>query len=102
MSRNGSTKKSIASNGWTNTTLGMLVSAPDCFIQTGPYGTQLHKRDYQDGGIGVVNPTHILGNKIIHDNVPRISAVTASRLERHRLLVGDLLFARRGEIGRHA
>ena len=43
----------------------------------------------------------MLGNKISHDEVPRISAETASRLERHRLQSDDILFARRGEIGRH-
>lgn len=101
MSHNGSVEKPRAPNGWINTTLGVLVSAPNCFIQTGPFGSQLHKHDYQGAGIGVVNPTHMLGNKISHDEVPRISAETASRLERHRLAVDDILFARRGEIGRH-
>ena len=26
------------------------------FLQTGPFGSQLHKRDYPEDGIGVVNP----------------------------------------------
>jgi type I restriction enzyme S subunit len=34
-------------------------------------------------------------------NVPRVSPETASRLERHKVDAGDILFARRGEIGRH-
>jgi type I restriction enzyme S subunit len=101
MRRAGSCEDLCDANGWRNTTLGALVSEADCFIQTGPFGSQLHKHDYQEDGIGVVNPTHLIGNKIMHDDVPLISSETASRLAKHRLSTGDILFARRGEIGRH-
>ena len=37
---------------------------------------------------------------INHDNLPRFSDERASTLSRHRLQPGDILFARRGEIGR--
>jgi type I restriction enzyme, S subunit len=85
---------------WDTTTLGKLTEPPG-FLQTGPFGSQLHKHDYTDEGIGVVNPTHLWGNRINHDEVPRVSHKTAARLDRHRLESGDILFARRGEIGRH-
>lgn len=49
----------------------------------------------------MVNPTHLWGNRINHEDVPRISPETAARLDRHLLAAGDILFARRGEIGRH-
>jgi type I restriction enzyme S subunit len=101
MRLNGSCEDLCDANGWRNTTLGALVSETNCFIQTGPFGSQLHKHDYQENGIGVVNPTHLIGNKIVHDDVPRISTETASRLAKHRVSQGDILFARRGEIGRH-
>jgi type I restriction enzyme, S subunit len=48
-----------------------------------------------------VNPTHLWGNRINHEEIPRVSKETAERLERHRLEADDILFARRGEIGRH-
>ena len=86
---------------WEATTLGELACKPNGFLQTGPFGSQLHKHDYLPEGIGVVNPTHLWGNRINHEDVPRISPETAARLERHRLEAGDILFARRGEIGRH-
>jgi type I restriction enzyme S subunit len=86
---------------WYSTTLGDLASRDGSAIQTGPFGSQLHKHDYQDSGVGAVNPTHLSGNRVIHDFVPRVSPETAARLDRHRLMAGDLLFARRGEIGRH-
>jgi len=86
---------------WEVTTLGALASKPYGFLQTGPFGSQLHKHDYQAEGIGVVNPTHLWGNRINHEDVPRVSPKTAALLIRHRLEAGDILFARRGEIGRY-
>jgi type I restriction enzyme S subunit len=86
---------------WEETTLGQLAVKPHGFLQTGPFGSQLHKHDYMSEGIGVVNPTHLWGNRINHVDVPRVSKETAERLERHRLEADDILFARRGEIGRH-
>jgi type I restriction enzyme, S subunit len=86
---------------WEETTLGQLAVKPHGFLQTGPFGSQLHKNDYLSQGIGVVNPTHLWGNQINHEEIPRVSKETAERLERHRLEADDILFARRGEIGRH-
>jgi type I restriction enzyme S subunit len=86
---------------WTATTLGELACKPSGFLQTGPFGSQLHKHEYLTEGVGVVNPTHLWGNRINHEDVPRVRPETAARLERHLLAAGDILFARRGEIGRH-
>lgn len=86
---------------WCRATLGELCAFHDGAIQTGPFGSQLHKADYVDNGVPVVNPTHLLGNRINHVDLPRITTVKASELARHRLRHGDVLFARRGEIGRH-
>lgn len=86
---------------WEAATLGDLACKPDGSLQTGPFGSQLHKHDYISEGVGVVNPTHLWDNQINHEDVPRVSPETAARLKRHRLEVGDILFARRGEIGRH-
>ncbi|MDD5206603.1 MAG: restriction endonuclease subunit S [Desulfobacterales bacterium] len=86
---------------WTATTLGELACKPHGFLQTGPFGSQLHKDEYVTEGVGVVNPTHLWGNRINREDVPRVSPETAARLDRHLLEAGDILFARRGEIGRH-
>ena len=50
----------------------------------------------------MVNPTHMDSGRIEHGNVPRVSAQNAKRLERHQLESDDIIFARRGEIGRMA
>ena len=87
---------------WEQITLGDLCKGPRGAIQTGPFGSQLHKDDYQETGVPVVNPTHLNSGRIDHENVPRISDENAHRLERHRLSIGDIVFARRGQIGRMA
>ena len=87
---------------WEQITLGDLCKGPRGAIQTGPFGSQLHKDDYQKTGVPVVNPTHLNAGRIHHENVPRISDENAHRLERHRLSIGDIVFARRGQIGRMA
>ncbi|MBI4639369.1 MAG: restriction endonuclease subunit S [Candidatus Tectomicrobia bacterium] len=89
-------------NSWTTCTLGILCGQGEGTIQTGPFGSQLHASDYKESGIPVVNPTHIADNRIIHKDLPRISKKDYQRLSRHILRQGDILFARRGEIGRHA
>jgi len=86
---------------WQRASLGDLCRTRDGAIQTGPFGSQLHKADYVDDGIPVLNPTHLLGNRINHEDVPRITNSKAVELARHRLRSGDILFARRGQIGRH-
>jgi len=87
---------------WGRCTLGELSAAEGGCIQTGPFGSQLHASDYQASGVPVVNPTHMLDNQIIREGIPRVSKANADRLKRHVLESGDILFARRGEIGRHA
>ena len=90
-----------APESWTETTLGEVCTDNGGRIQTGPFGSQLHASDYQRDGLPVVNPTHLSDNKINHADIPRISRETAAQLSRHVLQEGDILFGRRGEIGRH-
>ena len=87
---------------WEHTTLGDLCKGPEGAIQTGPFGSQLHRDDYEETGVPVVNPTHLIAGRISHENVPRVSNENANRLKRHKLCVGDIVFARRGQIGRMA
>ena len=95
------TEIGLIPESWEVITLGELCGKPNGALQTGPFGSQLHKSDYQETGVAVVNPTHLAGNRINHEEVPRVSERVATRLNRHRLQELDILFARRGEIGRH-
>jgi type I restriction enzyme S subunit len=83
-------------NGWLKTTLGELCDRGQAMIQTGPFGSQLHSYDYQTAGVPVV-PTEAIGRRRIRDDaIPRVSESVVSRLARHKLRAGDILFARRG------
>ncbi|HEY8159118.1 MAG TPA: restriction endonuclease subunit S [Methylobacter sp.] len=71
-------------------------------MQTGPFGSQLHAEDYIDGGTPLVNPAHMIDGKIVPDSKVSVDEETWHRLNRHQLSEGDLIFARRGELGRCA
>jgi type I restriction enzyme S subunit len=69
-------------------------------LQTGPFGSQLHAEDYVEDGIPVVNPAHMQAGRIVPDSAMAVDEATAQRLSIHRLQRGDIVFARRGELGR--
>jgi len=69
-------------------------------LQTGPFGSQLHAEEYVDNGVPVINPAHLKDNRITPDNGISVDEDTASRLSVHKLEEGDVVFGRRGELGR--
>ena len=71
-------------------------------LQTGPFGSQLHASDYSPYGIPVINPSHLKDGHIYPDWDCAVNEETYSRLVRHELRKGDIVFARRGEMGRCA
>lgn len=71
-------------------------------VQTGPFGSQLKSDEYEDGGVPVINPSHLVGGQIVPDRRVAVSEAKASELSRHFLVVGDVVAARRGELGRCA
>ena len=81
---------------WRETTIGALCDDGVAELQTGPFGSQLHAREYVDSGVPVVPTAAIRRRRIDHDLLPRISPSKADQLSRHRLRCGDILFARRG------
>lgn len=71
-------------------------------VKTGPFGSMLHKEDYICDGIPLVNPVHMKDFKIVPDLDFTISKEKASELENYLLKSNDVVFARRGDIGRCA
>lgn len=81
---------------WSDSTIGDLVRSGEATIQTGPFGSQLHSYDYIETGTPVI-PTEAIGRgRILDIPVPQVSTEKASELARHKLQIGDILFARRG------
>lgn len=71
-------------------------------IRIGPFGTMLHKSDYIDAGIPVINPQHIKNQKIHPSVRVSISEEKAKELESYRIRTNDVVMGRRGEMGRTA
>ena len=87
---------------WPETTLGELCKKPKGGIQTGPFGSQLHRSDYLDIGVPVIMPTNIRDGRVVDNGISRISEAMADKLKRHRVKVGDIIFSRRGEVDKCA
>lgn len=87
----------IPSN-WTWCRLGEIANS----MSTGPFGTMLHKSDYVERGIPLVNPTNIINGKIISSGKMMVNEETKKRLSSYKLEKGDVVIARRGEMGRCA
>ena len=71
-------------------------------IQTGPFGSQLHQSDYSECGIPVVMPKDLVGGKISEESIARVDKTHVECLCRHKIEVGDILYSRRGDVGRCA
>lgn len=87
--------------GWERKTLE-LVCLPGNGIQTGPFGSQLHQADYSEEGVPVVMPKDIVDFRISTASIARIPEGLAEGLGRHRMVLGDTVYGRRGDIGRRA
>jgi type I restriction enzyme S subunit len=84
--------------GWQRKRLADFAAT----VSTGPFGSVLHKSDYVDDGVPLVNPINIVGEHIVPDPTKLIDKATRQRLSSYVLQEGDIVVGRRGEIGRCA
>ena len=69
-------------------------------IQTGPFGSQLHKEDYAEEGTPVITVEH-LGNRVFTEqNLPKVADRDRKRLYKYILTKGDIVFSRVGSVDR--
>jgi type I restriction enzyme S subunit len=88
--------------GWTHSTLAAEAKRCGGFIQTGPFGSQLHASDYVDEGVPVVMPQDLNNRRISVERIVRVTEEMAQRLTRHSVRPGDVVYSRRGDVERHA
>ena len=69
-------------------------------IQTGPFGSQLHQSDYSEEGTPVIMPVDLVDGGISETRIARVSDEHVARLSRYKVETGDLIYARRGDVGR--
>lgn len=87
---------------WEVVSLKQLMTKGRGFIQTGPFGSQLHSYEYVSEGIPVIMPQDIQELTISTENIARITEQKANSLSKHLVLDGDIIYARRGDISRCA
>ena len=69
-------------------------------IQTGPFGSQLHKEDYVLDGTPIVTVEHLGKRHFTEQNLPRVSDKDKQRLSKYILSEGDIVFSRVGSVDR--
>ena len=84
--------------GWSSVSFGDYASR----LNTGPFGSLIGKGDYVRGGVPLVNPSHMRNGRIAAEVGVAVSREKASELGPYALATGDIVFARRGEVGRTA
>ena len=84
-------------NEWKTGRLGDFAD-----VQTGPFGSQLHQRDYVEVGTPIITVEHLGDNRIIHSNLPRVSDQDKLRLKKYWMQPGDIIFSRVGSVDRRA
>ena len=87
---------------WEVITLGAMLKRARGYLQTGPFGSQLHAHEYVHEGTPVIMPQDILNGQISTSVIARIPERRANELHRHRLLPNDIVFSRRGDLSRAA
>ncbi|WP_085654561.1 MULTISPECIES: restriction endonuclease subunit S [unclassified Pseudomonas] len=87
---------------WRQTTLGEIVSAGGGKIQTGPFGSQLHAADYVDVGVPCIMPANMKSNRVDLSSIAFISEQDATRLSKHLVKEGDIVYSRRGDVTQKA
>ena len=87
--------------GWRCSDVASVSDGPEG-VQTGPFGSQLHQEEYAREGIPLVMPKDLRGFRIDEGDIARVPEEVADRVSRHRMKVGDIVYGRRGDIGRRA
>lgn len=87
---------------WNALRLKFILAKSGGYLQTGPFGSQLHSHEYVNEGIPVVMPQDVNDGLIDEVQIARITELRAQSLLKHRLKVGDIIIARRGDLSRAA
>ena len=88
----------MTSEPWPRIELGDLGGKQ--LIRTGPYGSELRASNYVEDGVPVLMPKDLRDDSVDTTSVARVTPGKAEQLSRYRVETGDIVLARRGEMGR--
>lgn len=71
-------------------------------VSTGPFGRVIHKTDYADDGVPIVNPADMRNGCISTDKIKKVKRDLIGSLSSYVLKENDIVIARRGDLGRCA
>ena len=91
----------IARDDYQESPLKDLCSDDDG-VQTGPFGSQLHQKDYVAIGTPIITVEHLGENRITHEGLPCVADADRERLSKYILSEGDIVFSRVGSVDRRA
>jgi type I restriction enzyme S subunit len=91
------TELGVIPEDWAVKPLGRCAT-----FRTGPFGSALHKSDYINDGIPIVNPMHIVDGRIEPTQTMTITEQAAKSLSEFCMKVGEIIIGRRGDMGRCA
>jgi type I restriction enzyme S subunit len=80
---------------WKEYKLGDVAS-----VQTGPFGSQLHNKDYVLRGTPIVTVEHLGEREFSTQNLPCVSEEDKERLRKYTLKEGDVVYSRVGSVDR--
>lgn len=92
----------MSNKKYSSCTLGDLIDVGIAELQTGPFGTMLNAKEYTLSGVPVIAVQNIAENRLYTNNLVYVNQDTARRLSRYRVLVGDIIFGRKGAVERRA
>jgi len=70
-------------------------------LRTGPFGSALSADEYVDEGVPLINPSDLRAGRIWPDRAVKVPEAVANRMSAYRVENGDIVLARRGELGRY-
>ena len=82
---------------WKSSPVGDIAD-----VQTGPFGSQLHREDYKLTGTPIITVEHLGDNRITYQNLPMVGDDDKERLSKYLIFEGDIVFSRVGSVDRRA
>ncbi len=86
--------------GWVWTTVEQLGDIDEQAVLTGPFGSNLGRRDFIDSGVPVLTIGCLTEQGLSLEKPVYVSKSKASELGRYKVKAGDVLFSRMATVGR--